>query len=492
MAMKVYQSGDIVVVDKTGEPPVLNIVLDRAKYTFVGDSVTVLDYAVLSTQRTDLITSITDSLGTPIGDETAVRKYFESFMLRGDEYAETTDPNEPIDVNVDNLGGQYDAAGALRVANKTVLGTYVQDKGPLTDFLDRISSGTATQTWSNGVVTMSTSGTDYAICQSYKRHLYLAGFSQSPELTFNNFDNQTNVTKRLGYFSSVTTAPYATVFDGFFLEADGTNHKLVIYKFGTLIASINRADWDDPLDGTGVSGYDLDFDLFTIVEFQFLYLGGSGLEMSFNVGGELVHAHTYANSSVNASTFIGSPVQPLRWEIRSNGAAGTLGEICGGVTTGGALDIVGYPRSAATAIGTFINANATATQYLLVAIRANDVSAIGFDISGTSLSTTNDPYTLRLILNPTIAGTPVYNALGNSYFDFALGDTVGVSGTTVTGGTVLETTYVSDRQRAGELQANSLFQPGVDLDGNYYIVALVVEPETTNLDIKGAINFKTL
>lgn len=488
--MKVYQSGDVIVVDKTGEPPVLNINLDRAKYTFVGDEVTILDVAVLSTQRTDLITEVTDSGGTPIGDRDAVIKYLGSFMLLGDEYNEAI--TEPIDVNIESSESAYDAAGALKVANKSVLGTYVQDKGLLADFLHRVSSGTATQTWSGGVVTMSTSGTDYAVCQSYKRHLYLAGFSQGAELTFNNFGLQTNVTKRVGYFSSSTTAPYTATLDGFFLESDGSNHKLVIYKVGTLIASINRADWDDPMDGTGVSGISIDFDDFTIVDFQFLYLGGSGLQMSFNVGGVMYKSHLYENASINATTFIGSPVQPVRWEIRSNGAAGTLGQICAGVTTGGALKVVGYPRSVGTAIGTFINANSTGTQYLIASIRPNSSEAIGFDITGASIGTTNDPYVLRFILNPTIAGTPVYNALANSYFDFALGDTAGASSTTVTGGTVLATSYVSDQGRSGNLQANSLFQPGVDLNGNFQEIALACEPITTNLDIRGAINLKTL
>jgi len=393
-----------------------------------------------------------------------------------------------IDPNKFNL----DAAGSVRVSQKSVLGSYVQDKDELPDFYHRVNNGTATQVWSGEVVSMS-SGSGYAISQTYKRHLYLAGFSQSPEITFNNFGNQRDVIKRIGYFSSSTSAPYSSTLDGFFLESDGITHSLEIYKNGTSIATIDRDDWDDPMDGTGVSGVSIDFDNFTVVEWQFLYLGGTGLEMRFNVGGTLYLAHVYKNSSINASTFIGSPVQPIRFEIRNNGAAGTMGQICAGVSTGGALDIVGYPRSAGTDIGDYINANSTGTQYLIAAIRPNNVRSVGFDIEASTLGVTNDPFTLRFILNPTIAGSPTYNALGNSNFDYALGDAGGgASNTTVTGGTVLTTSHVSDRLRSGDLKANSLFQPGVDLDGNFDVIALVVEPETTNLDIKGAINFKTL
>lgn len=491
--MKVYLNGDVVTVDKTGGLS-FDIPPSFAKYTVIGDSIKVSNIINLD-QETDLITEIQNQAGTAIGDLNDVITYLSGFIFRADsETAEQASSGEPQDVIVEGLNNIYDAAGALRVANKTVLGTCVQDKGLLVDFIDRVSTGSATQVWSGGVVTMSTSGTDYAVCQTYKRHLYLAGFSQSPELTFNNFNNQTNVVKRLGYYSSSFTAPYTADLDGFFLEADGTNHKLAIYKEGTLIASINRGDWDDPLDGTGPSTLNIDFDLFTIVEFQFLYLGGSGLQMSFNIGGELVKAHLYANSSTNATTFIGSPVQPIRFELRSNGGAATMGQICAGVSTGGALGIVGYPRSIGTPIGQKIDANSVGNQYLIAAIRLKDAKGIGFDFAATTMGTTNDPYIVRFILNPTISSEPAYADLGNSYFEYILGDATsgGASDTTVTGGTVLSTSYISDRVRSGNLDASSLFQPGVDLDGVFDVVALVVEPYSTNLDIVGAINFKTL
>ena len=241
---------------------------------------------------TDFILYDTDSYNNPftfenLRDSGDLQGFLDSgdIIVKDDAGAIVTNIRESLyQIQSQLMNFNLDAAGAVRVANKSVLGSYVQDKDELPDFLDRISSGAATQTYSEGVVTMATSGTEYAICQSYKRHLYLAGFSQAIEITFNNFGNQANVTKRVGYFSSITTAPYATVFDGFFLESDGTNEKLVIYKNGTLIASINRSSWDDPLDGTGSSGVNIDFDNFTIAEFEFLYLGGSGLQLSFNVG----------------------------------------------------------------------------------------------------------------------------------------------------------------------------------------------------------------
>ena len=215
-----------------------------------------------------------------------------------------------------------DAAGALPVSQKSILGNYVQDKDELPLLLDR--DGTGTQTWAGGVVNMVVDVGEYAVCQSFKRHLYLAGKAQEIDVTFNAFGVQANVNKKVGLYSSSTTAPYNSAFDGIYLEMDGTTHNFVIAKGGTLV-KVARSTWDDPLDGTGASGLNVDFDDFTFMIIDYLYLGGTAARLKFNVGGELVIAHTYKNSSILSTTFINSPVQPVRWEIRSTGGIGAMG-----------------------------------------------------------------------------------------------------------------------------------------------------------------------
>jgi len=385
-----------------------------------------------------------------------------------------------------------DASGFLNVSNKTILGNYVQDKDDLPLLLDRISNGTATQVWGNGVVEMDTGAADYAICQSFKRHLYLGGKSQRVEITFNQMGIQANVEKRVGYFSSDTVAPYNTGYDGFYLEMDGTTYNIVINKGGTPVATVPRANWDDPLDGTGASGIDIDFKDFTVMVMEFLYLGGTSLEVSFIVGGVQYIAHNYENSSINGTTFVNSPTQPVRWEVRGNGSAGELGQVCAAVSTGGALDVVGFPHAVDLGFANFINANAAGTTYLVAALRLNDVLAIGLDVTGDLLATTNDDYIARFIVNPNIAGAALtWNAIPNSGYDWAIGDTANPSTNIVTGGTVIASAF-GEGNSLRTLEANSLFQVGSDLTGASDILALCVEPIGTNLDIRGAINFKTL
>jgi hypothetical protein len=384
-----------------------------------------------------------------------------------------------------------DAAGALAVSQKSILGNYVQDKDELPLLLDRISSGGASQTWTAGVVDMSVGVGEYAISQSFKKHLYLAGKSQSCEITFNNFDNESGITKRVGLFSSSTSAPYSASLDGFFLQSDGTNTTIEVQKGGVSIASVNRDDWNDPLDGSGESGISIDLDNFTVMLIDYLYLGGTALRIAFNVGGVVYHAHTIQNSSINPTTFVNSPVQPVRWEIRSTTGTGNLGQICAAVSTGGAIDLVGFPRGFDTG-SSFINANSTAATYLVAAIRANTASAIALEISGATVGTTNDSHIVRFILNPTFGTSPTWNSLANSGFDIAVGEGSNPSLTTITGGTILSSSFVSDQVRQSQVEANSLFSPGFAIDGTANVLALAVQPIGANLDIRGAINFKNL
>lgn len=386
------------------------------------------------------------------------------------------------------------AAGSLKVNQQSVLGTYVMDKDNLPLFLDRVNGGGATQNYSNGEVAMGVSAlNDYAICQTYKRHLYLAGKAQMVELTFANMGIVADVTKRVGAFNADATPPYDSAKDGFWLEMDGVQHKLVISKAGTGVTTILRSNWNDPLDGTGPSGVTIDFDDFTVMAMDYLYLGGTALGLFFQKGRTLHLAHIFEHSSSGFNTtFLDSPVQPLRWEIRSSGGVASLSQICGTVTTGGALDIVGFPRSIDD--NTPVQANSVGTVYLGLAIRLSDPKQIAFDFFGNALAITNDNYILRWYLNPTFSVAPTWispgsgGQLDNTGLEYTFGAATGI---TLTGGTRLAHTF-GKGDTTKDLKLDGLFQLGTGIAGNSDILALGIEPLTSNLDIYPGTNFNVL
>jgi len=95
MATKVYLSGDVVVVDKLGFPPVVNILVTQCKYQLIAvvehENAEVIDYKDISIIDyvnniviTDLVTDIQDVAGIPIGNLNEVIKYLSGFINIGD------------------------------------------------------------------------------------------------------------------------------------------------------------------------------------------------------------------------------------------------------------------------------------------------------------------------------------------------------------------------------------------------------------------------
>jgi len=131
-----------------------------------------------------------------------------------------------------------DAFGRLRTSNVTSLLEYkhVYDKLPIV--INEVTAGTATSIFDkpNSQVVMSVSTTnDYVIRQGVARGIYQPGKGQIFEASFSSFQLQTNVIKRVGYFTTSSTAPYNSVIDGFLLESNGQTNiiSFQIWQSGT-------------------------------------------------------------------------------------------------------------------------------------------------------------------------------------------------------------------------------------------------------------------
>ena len=139
-----------------------------------------------------------------------------------------------------------------------------------------------------------------------------------------------------------------------------------------------------------------------------------------------------------------------------------------------------------------VNANNINNTYLVAAIRLNTLTASAFRAIGNTLATTNDAYIQRFILNPTIAGTVTWVNLPNSGVDYALGAAGNPSANRITGGIILDSNFVSNDTREGTMSADYLFSLGAQLDGTAQVLALCVQPITSNLDVRGKVSFSTL
>ena len=377
---------------------------------------------------------------------------------------------------------QLDAAGSLPVSQRIITGNYLQTQDDLPLLFDR--EGTGTQTYSAGHVNMSVTSGQYAICQSKAFSPYLPGKPTSVKLTFFDFDQEANVSKRVGFGSRSTVAPYTASFDGFYFEADGTNYNLHIANSITAANTTTaQASWDDPLDGTGASGITADFENFTVLEFDFLFLGGTALRCFINAGGVRVLFHTFKWSNDNTDTIFRNPAQPVFYEIRSTTGTGSMAQVCASTEVQGSLDLIGTPISVNNAT-THINANSTGSTYLIGAIQLKTANRGAFvQIERiTALATTNDNFLYSIVLDPTYSSGPTFNGVTNAAIEHAVG-----AGITVTGGTVLASGYVANRSSFSE-NINGLIRLGTNIDGTRSIIALCARPLSSNLDILGSID----
>jgi len=390
---------------------------------------------------------------------------------------------------------EKNAANTQPVAQSTILGNYLMDFNNIQGLLDRRQSGTASQTYASGVSTMSVGSGEYAVCQSFQTHPYFTGKSHEIEITFDNFQNQANVVKKVGYFDTDRSAPYNTNYDGFYLESDGSTYNIVIANGNT--GTENRVpitSWDNKDLANSIN-----FTNFTVMKIDFLYLGGTSFRFFFKTQNGWELAHTYNHANVFTGTIVKSPTLPVRWEIRSTTGSGTLGQICASVNTAGSIDLVGNRLTTPTNTNP-VNANSTGIKYMLAAVRLKDVRKAILSIESSVLSSTNDNIFVSLIGNGTIAGSPTWTEFSDDTgqllgVEYALGDTLGSpSATTVTGGYEIWGGYLSDRGRVLATDGVSINRKlGFSLDGVADIVALCVEPLAggTNADVYGNITFST-
>lgn len=390
----------------------------------------------------------------------------------------------------------YDAGGRQRVSELTTLGEY---KIPYQDdviFYDTVTNGTGASAYDTAVrgmsITTSASG-DYVVRQTKQRHNYQSGKSQFAEWTFQDLTPETNITKICGYFSSSRTAPYNTSRDGIYLDSSSSQVVLKVDKGGTNVHT------SDPITG-------VDWSKFTIAIVDFLWLGGSGVRLWLIQQGSINLEVVYAHAGATANVMMDHPNQPIRYEIRQDGAgSGTLKAICAQVSSEGAQNIIGKTYSIDNGF-TPVTASSSATLYALKGYRLRS-DRLGVVINEQSISTFltsgNTDFYMVLLLNPTVAGTFTYSnvsvTIGGLSYDTGIQQATGTSANTVTGGFPLFSDYGSNVSNV-EKQLQSAIRIGSYIDstggpnasGLDHIVLAAGSISGTNRDYLGAIGLLEL
>ena len=343
----------------------------------------------------------------------------------------------------------YDAFGRQRVSEPFTLGDYKHLYAIDTNFIDSSSGAGSTVSFivNQACARLQTGigSTAFCIHQTKFYHHYQPGKSQLIFSSFNFYAPQQNATKRTGYFDDR---------DGIFLEqvglstSDGVNagigtYNWVIRSFISGSATetrIPRSQWNkDKCDGTGASGFNIDFTKTQLAFIDFQWLGVGRVRCGFAHDGKLITAHEFYHSNNLPTVYISNPNLPVRCELRNTavGVGASFDQICSTVASEG-----GYIESGVDFAYTMLTTRSIptpgGTELPLVAIRLKNTfqgypNRISVRLNNISLYAETNSIVYKIIKLPSSAfvglttlgsGTIWTSASDNSGVEYCINATV--------------------------------------------------------------------
>ncbi len=321
-----------------------------------------------------------------------------------------------IDVNISSLTDPLeitpmpvglDAGGRTRISLLSTLfdGKVINESAGLLYDEEEVGNATVTYSSTQNHMTLQCQNVgDAAIYQTRRRFPYFSGKSQVVELTTINFSPDINIIRRIGYFSSSTTTPFDTSFDGVFIESLGSTVSLQIWRDGINILNVAQASWNQDT----LSGYN--WDNFTVFLIDFLWLGGAVLRLFVkDPTGGFTLCHQYDHAGTSLSTFMKSPQQPIRAECRFTGPTIALSTafnlVCSQISSEGARTNTFRGRSIDSGERQYVDSNNTDYAMLSVRLLSTALDSIIWIKDFTGIVTTGgDDGILFLCVDPTITG----------------------------------------------------------------------------------------
>jgi hypothetical protein len=270
-----------------------------------------------------------------------------------------------------------------------------------------------------------------------------------------------NIRQRVGYFNTQ---------NGVFFEANGTTLSMVLRSDslptpGTPsdIRSIPQSQWNgDKLDGTGPSGIVLDPTKTQIFWCDFEWLGVGSVRTGFVINGQYVICHTFNNANEIGSVYMTTAILPVRYEIKnlSNATTASMKQICSTVMSEGGYEQYS-PSHLARRTTKLSNIQLTFKPIVSIRLASTSLGAVVVPGRMQVLPIASQSYEIGLFFNSTLTGASwaAVDTDANVQMD--------TSATAMTGGTLVQTDYVTASGSGGQ-------QPLVDPSGYNWALQLGV------------------
>jgi len=404
----------------------------------------------------------------------------------------TTTPTFPVTFP----GTYFDAFGRQRVSEPYTLFDSQNRYAADNQFSESTVNG-ASITYSSSqaavLLAADTTSGSKAIRQTYRVFPYQPGKGLLVLATFVMAAAQTNLRQRVGYFNAD---------NGVFFQKSGSTNSFVLRSSVTGTVSdartVNQADWNgDKLDGTGESGFTLDTTKAQILWMDFEWLGVGSVRCGFIINGQYIVCHTFNNANDISNVYMTTAILPVRYEIEATAAiasGATMKQICCSVISEGGFEQTSIDHVARR---TTIRGTIGTTFLPLVSIRlaSGRTGAVVLPNRVQALPTTSQNYEIALVKNPTLtSATWAATVPSDSNVEFD------VAATAMTGGTIVQTDYVTASGSGGVQNTSAAtgynwdLQLGATIAGvsDIYTLAIRTVSGATTGDAVGSISFYDL
>ena len=222
---------------------------------------------------------------------------------------------------------------------------------------------------------------------------------------------------------------------------------------------------------------------------DFEWLGVGAIRFGFNIDGITRYVHQINNANNLSNVYMSTPNLPIRYQIINDGtgAASSIECICSAVISEGGREEVGNNGYISTG-GTSVEATKAYTNGMLAIRLKSDYIASTIDILDLSLITTsNDNYEWKLILNPSGIGSLSYSGIANSAIEYAIVP----SERHLSGGYAMAGGYAQAKTDIQADSLKSLLKLGCSITGLRDQLVLACYPlGASNSVVYGAINYR--
>jgi len=289
---------------------------------------------------------------------------------------------------------------------------------------------------------------------------------------------------RMGYFDDN---------NGLFLECNAGTINLVRRTKTSGSASddvIAQSSWNiDKMDGTGPSAITMDFTKTQIFMMDFEWLGVGRVRFGFNIDGITYYVHELSAANYLTTVYMSTPNLPLRYQIINNGsgAASSINCICSAVISEGGREEVANNGYVSTG-NTSITATKNVTNAVLATRLRTGWLGATIDILDVSLITTsNDNYEWKLILNPSGINSLSYNSVNASALEYSIAP----NGTVISGGYVVAGGHAQAKTDIQATALKSLLKLGSSITGARDVLVLSCLPlGASDSTVYGALNYR--